>query len=507
MKKRVSEVKKILTILLLAVFVSAFSFADSFWEGSIATANYGDLPDKGFYGASNAFPLNSNVVVTNTKNGKKVTITIVKRLANSNVFIALSREAGEQIGLARGEMASGSMTLKTTSANEGSSGMVSALDQGTPPPSGAGNGELALIREYINTELDGKSSKNAEPLPAGKNGEKTAVHGKSDVRERPEMTSSPLPSDKKQDLPPTDVPSVITVESGVASAPPVHTAVLPAPDIARNEIKESVKPSVFDFPVPGTEASGKKTFRADAFPSLSAVSSRDTPEVISLIAHPEETHFTPVKMDLPQVSVRAVKKEETPPQIITSGIPDRIKQKEESVAPALPDVVPEKKKNMVQKHPLLPVKSSSLTEKNPSSLSPGKVEVVLEPAQPRPPAPVKGTTEKTRVSAVEVKPKTKAASNPAEEVAASSRKYTLTSKLKKGAFYLQLGAYKEEYSAKDLADALAAHYPVTVFVSKNSGISRYKVMVGPLNSDEGGSLLFSFRARGYKDAFLRRGRK
>jgi hypothetical protein len=32
----------------------------------------------------------------------------------------------------------------------------------------------------------------------------------------------------------------------------------------------------------------------------------------------------------------------------------------------------------------------------------------------------------------------------------------------------------------------------------------YKVLLGPLGRDESGSVLYSVRARGYKDAFLRK---
>jgi hypothetical protein len=57
-----------------------------------------------------------------------------------------------------------------------------------------------------------------------------------------------------------------------------------------------------------------------------------------------------------------------------------------------------------------------------------------------------------------------------------------------------------------LSDELSGTYPITVFSAVDSGTARqYKVMVGPLNQDESGVLLAIFRARGYRDAFIRRG--
>jgi len=50
-----------------------------------------------YFGASNSFPVNTVVAVTNPGNGKTVSVTIVKRLRQPGLFLVLSPEAGEAL--------------------------------------------------------------------------------------------------------------------------------------------------------------------------------------------------------------------------------------------------------------------------------------------------------------------------------------------------------------------------------------------------------------------------
>lgn len=64
---------------------------DSYYSDDIATGT--------FLGASNSFPRNTVVSVTNPGNGKSVSVTIVKRLSQPGLFLVLSSEAGREINL------------------------------------------------------------------------------------------------------------------------------------------------------------------------------------------------------------------------------------------------------------------------------------------------------------------------------------------------------------------------------------------------------------------------
>jgi cell division septation protein DedD len=71
-------------------------------------------------------------------------------------------------------------------------------------------------------------------------------------------------------------------------------------------------------------------------------------------------------------------------------------------------------------------------------------------------------------------------------------------------FYLQLAAY----STRELAEKLArqvgtyARYTVEILPAASGGAPLFKVLIGPLNRDESGTLLYQFRARGFRDAFV-----
>ena len=68
--------------------------------------------------------------------------------------------------------------------------------------------------------------------------------------------------------------------------------------------------------------------------------------------------------------------------------------------------------------------------------------------------------------------------------------------------FVQLGAYASRSSAEKLAGNLTQNYSITILPTDSEGRRFYKVLVGPLNVDESGTLLYQFRSRGFKDAFI-----
>ncbi|MCA1754475.1 MAG: SPOR domain-containing protein, partial [Spirochaeta sp.] len=76
-----------------------------------------------------------------------------------------------------------------------------------------------------------------------------------------------------------------------------------------------------------------------------------------------------------------------------------------------------------------------------------------------------------------------------------------------GAYYLQIGAYSNVAGVEAALSGLEldAEYPYTVVPGVSRDRTVYRVFVGPLEEDEKGRALFMVRARGYRDAFVRRG--
>ncbi len=140
------------------------------------------------------------------------------------------------------------------------------------------------------------------------------------------------------------------------------------------------------------------------------------------------------------------------------------------------------------------------------------VEIVLEPSDYRPPVAEEKeeeeiVPEETEPAAAEVVVVPEADITPVTEnnETAGRGEFNITRELVKDSYYLQLGAYREEFSALDLAGQLEGIYPVTVYVSESRDVVSYKVMVGPLGLDESGVILYNFKSMGYQDAFLSKG--
>ncbi|MBN2655844.1 MAG: hypothetical protein JXR86_02185 [Spirochaetales bacterium] len=89
----------------LIISTALFLYGQSVHFGTTAVS--GDDEFKSYYseerstgsnlGASNSFPVNTIVTVTNPGNGKAVSVTIVKRLRSPGLFLVLSPEAGEAL--------------------------------------------------------------------------------------------------------------------------------------------------------------------------------------------------------------------------------------------------------------------------------------------------------------------------------------------------------------------------------------------------------------------------
>ncbi|MHC6203985.1 SPOR domain-containing protein [Breznakiellaceae bacterium SP9] len=88
-----------ISIGALVIFTSLTLINATVWEGTAATAAAGALPQEGLYAATNSFPLNTVVDVTNLENGKTVRVVVRDVLDSPGFLIVLSQEASAQIDL------------------------------------------------------------------------------------------------------------------------------------------------------------------------------------------------------------------------------------------------------------------------------------------------------------------------------------------------------------------------------------------------------------------------
>lgn len=96
--------KHLLAILAICCGTMLLLTSASVWEGSAAMSRYGEFPSSGFYGASNSFPRNTLVQVTNPRTGRSVDVLVVKRVDDSGVFMLLSPEAAAAVGMSQNDV-------------------------------------------------------------------------------------------------------------------------------------------------------------------------------------------------------------------------------------------------------------------------------------------------------------------------------------------------------------------------------------------------------------------
>ena len=78
----------------------------------------------------------------------------------------------------------------------------------------------------------------------------------------------------------------------------------------------------------------------------------------------------------------------------------------------------------------------------------------------------------------------------------------IADQLKNGSSYIQLGAYTSAEIVYSEMESIASRYPMIVWTDKVDDKTVYKLLIGPLTSDETGVLAYRFRAGGYPDLFL-----
>jgi hypothetical protein len=71
----------------------------SVWEGAAAVSSGGEFPDSGFYVATNSFPRNTVVDITNLETGKTVRGIVAAGLDSPGLLAMISKECAEAIGL------------------------------------------------------------------------------------------------------------------------------------------------------------------------------------------------------------------------------------------------------------------------------------------------------------------------------------------------------------------------------------------------------------------------
>lgn len=188
------------------------------------------------------------------------------------------------------------------------------------------------------------------------------------------------------------------------------------------------------------------------------------------------------------------------PEVSTPMEPEPIAREEEAAAPmdapelfaAEPESeIPSTEVKEAQDEPEIVAVAESLPAEDSTGDETVEQLAVLVPSEPRAP-----NSEDIPLPKETEKPVAPAVTQPAEEV------YTANA-LTKGAFYVQVGRFKDVLNVESFVEMYGKQYPVTIEKSATADVF-YKVYVGPLQKDERGAALETFQKLGFKDAFLKK---
>ncbi|MBN1525233.1 MAG: SPOR domain-containing protein [Spirochaetales bacterium] len=535
--------KRIIICLILVFSCAVMVTAEESWQGNAAVAHQGEFGSDGLYAASNSFPENTLVTVMNLENGKSVNVTIKKRIDGSaGLFLLLSANAATVLGMKTTDIIP--VETQIIGISNDLTGMPNEFvynpDSDVNPSAGTPNlrdiqkdttdttqPDVTVTQPDVTvTQPDVTIVKSRDPL-ADRNPQK-------DLFVKPHEDATLSVNDRKQPKYDTrdsaitklDEAKVQEKERGNPNA--IVRPNMPDEDVVAILVEpkslDREKADITSVRRPGNDYTGPEVALLDAelqekdIPTVEEIQRMDrereslvlkdhdsptvrtgdraTVDERTLVGRDDE-EFALKDYNYPEVRTgdRATVDERTMPGYNT----EELAMKD----PNLPEVkgrenasVDERRspgydhEDFVMKDHNYP-EMKSKDEVLPDTTIPDmvdrttvitKTELALVPTGPRPPSTDRDVYTPRTTTPVMVPE-------------------NLDSLAKKN-YYLQLGVYKTIAEAEQVA-GMHKNYPMEIITASAGGYSVYKVVVGPLKRDEGGTVLYLFKANGYKDAFIR----
>ena len=445
--------------------VSLFAAAESFWDGGAAIQKGDSSFESGYYVASNSFPVNTEVIVQNLETGKTVTAIVTGRIDDQgDLLVLLSAKVAAAIGISQGQVAPVRITVKTT-ATAMSRGRVGDIPYSQDPDinlsAGMGKGSTTAAEAPPPSQTPETVAETAKP-PA------ESVTTTKTTEQTPAEEKKPAAAAQPDD----------SVLQRMASRTPQKQLFFPP----REDRKFAYQPPV----EPPAEI---KTAELPKEPETTTKPAEDKAALMSLPRYaPELAKALSVEMAEAQPPVELF------PTIERSLEPNRTPPYAEELAMG---TMPE---------PAQPGEAAPLTRElsasvpTPPGSSAEEVVIALEPTAPQPPS--EKTVEEPPVS-VALVPVEKPVEGTPVTLSPDKKAAPMAATIAKADYYLQLGAYMNEGQAKSVAASLPSSYPVSIVGPESPARPMFRIVLGPLNKAESGTLLYWFRDRGFPDAFIK----
>jgi hypothetical protein len=526
-RKRVAVAASV-AFLLAAVLCGA----QQTWEGNAASVRRGTFASPGLFAASNSFPRNSQIEVQELASGRTVQVTVVQRIQETDgIFLLLSEEAAAKLGLSEGEV----IRVKAR------------VVPGIAVRPAEADGEQAFNPDPdINPAAELKA---LAPPPAPPAESPLAEAGPAETS-IPEAIAEPGPPPEETPLEEPPLPAVVEpgTPTGQEGQPSVPQATQPAGRKATAEqerlsqLQERLpRKQVFQPPRQGERFALEVPQQPEAVPEAGPAAEEEEPAVeepeAAAVPEPEAAE-TPPTTEEPQAAGEPQAVEEPEAAAVPEPEAAEIGEAPEPTGPQAPRAEgPEPSLSA----PEQPEEALVLRLPSPRPLEPERPEAegtrLPAPEQPEPPAlapelpPVELPPEVAQAPVQPEVPPVETVGPPTPEVveappavegeaavppepalaavaaAPPERPGAVEQPLGKAltpkSYFLQVGAYSSRTLAEKLARGLGPGYEISILPVEDRSRTVYRVLIGPLNTDESGTLLYLFKARGFKDAFLR----
>lgn len=410
------------------------------WEGAGVVSPNGDLPSTGRYVATNSFPRNTVVDITNLETNKSTRAIVANTLDSPGLLAVVSSEAAEVIGMKRGSISR--IRMSQPSDPIAYSRFTETLESGITDYD---SGDVITEDNYRQDDYVPPVYPEQERIAAAPVYDGTPANGSnaSGYVLEPEWDGS-----VNRDI--VDLPEFLVIAEPEEETPPVEIV----EEVAEAEPEEEAVEEV-----------------AEAEPEEEAV--EEVAEV-----EPEEEYVE---------EIAEVEPEEEYVEEIAESEP-------EEEAEVIAEIEPEEES-------LEEIAEYEPEEEYPEEVA-EIYEYDIVPADEYPPEngiygidPADIIPEITQVTP-EDEPEIPVARPVSDTDFSIPRIYELA----RGQYYVQLAALDSAESVESTVDQIDRNYKPVVY---KDGDHWYRVLLGPLNQGESAAILQRFKSIGYKDAFVR----
>ena len=554
-------IKKIMTVLSMLILSTALTWA--VWEGNAVAGSQEEFP-AGLFASSDLFPKYTLIEITNLEQDITSRAVVIDNEGAQGVLVKVSPDLARVLAIKEDSTVRIRVSIPPLVAEEGADPvLLGKVEERQPTPTAVPEKPAEEAPQTSPVE----AVPIEEPVqPAEKPVEED--NNRKDPYEKPIQNEAPIqnepaPPEVSEPVRPAAEPEVaepvkpamepkvekteeiapITVaeiETPVQTAPeepmtpiaeveepsqPEKAPAAPAAPVA--EVSEPVLPEPEIVPAPAAVSEVTEPVELPVSSEYSAEAEKpvlDAPPIqeppieegskssgeytkpvvqVAEVAVPETaSELDALLSPVPEVSTPV----EPEPEPVTVDEAEPEKDTEKPTAePELPAVAPKEEpveeSKELQDEPEVVIAEEALAEKESKDDTTEddlitENHVMLVPSEPRAPMkefiPVPKEPEKPALPAA-----APVVTQPAEEL------YT-ANVLTRGAFYVQIGRFKDMLNVESFVQRYGKQYPIAVEKSSTAQEVFYKVYVGPLKKDEQGATLETFQKLGFKDAFLKK---